>query len=287
LKPLLHYFWFGVLLLWLGGCVTVPSHQERLRIAERLATSQNWRRLEVEAAPFVLTAYLPGPTEPGRNLSGKMLTVYIEGDGLAWLGTARVSPDPTPVDPVALHLALRQPDGQAAYLARPCQYTAMEGNPACGKKYWTSHRFAPEVIAASHQAINTLMAMTSATSLRLVGYSGGGAVAALVAAQRSDVAELLTVAGNLDPARWTSLHMLTPLSGSLNPANVASQIASLPQLHFVGRNDEVMPREIAEGFVAKQGAESCAEIVSVDNTDHRRGWVENWPDLLAYPLPCR
>jgi len=39
----------------------------------------------------------------------------------AWLAVPRPSQDPTPVDPLALRLALVQPTGNAAYLARPCQ----------------------------------------------------------------------------------------------------------------------------------------------------------------------
>lgn len=254
--------------------------------ADRLAAARNWRRLEVEAAPFVLTAYLSGQSAPGRDSAGKILTVYLEGDGLGWLGTAKVSPDPTPLDPVALRLALRQPDGQVAYLARPCQYTMKGDAAACEQKYWTDHRFAPEIIMATSRAISTLMAMTSSTRLQLVGYSGGGAVAALVAAQRNDMAGLRTVAGNLDHALWTKHHLVTSLRGSLNPVEVASAIASLPQLHFVGTEDDVMPREIAESFIAQQGAAKCAEIVPVKNVDHSRGWVERWPELLSHPLPC-
>jgi hypothetical protein len=44
-------------------------------------------------------------------------------------------------------------------------------------------------------------------------------VASLVAARRHDVVRLVTVAGNLDHLAWTTLHGVSPLTGSLNPAD--------------------------------------------------------------------
>ncbi len=33
------------------------------------------------------------------------ITIYLEGDGMAWLSRNQISPDPTPNDPIALSLA--------------------------------------------------------------------------------------------------------------------------------------------------------------------------------------
>ena len=96
--------------------------------------------------------------------------------------------DPTPVNPLALQLALRDPSGAAVYLARPCQFVAAPDKRECARAYWTEQRFSPAVIAASLEAISQLKQRYGAQRLVLVGYSGGGAVASLVAAQRGDVA---------------------------------------------------------------------------------------------------
>jgi pimeloyl-ACP methyl ester carboxylesterase len=174
-----------------------------------------------------------------------------------------------------------------AYLARPCQYLDAAGDPSCQPEFWTSHRFAPEVIAATDQALTTLLALTSTSSLQLVGYSGGGAVAALVAAQRDDVVGLRSVAGNLDHQLWTARHRVDPLAGSLNPVAVAARLRGLPQLHFVGGKDKVVPAVLAESFLAAQGAGSCAAVVAVAGAGHATGWADSWPTLLATPFPCR
>jgi pimeloyl-ACP methyl ester carboxylesterase len=181
-----------LLLLGLAGCADL-SPQSRWQHADQLAGQAGWQKLRIPTDKFILSAYVPlGSTQTDT------LTVFIEGDGLAWLSRSQVSDDPTPRNPVGLALALRHSQGLAAYLARPCQYVETTDSSNCLPTYWSGGRFAPEVIEASSQAVSVLMQRVGADKLVLVGYSGGGAVAALVAARRIDVVELVTVAGNLD-----------------------------------------------------------------------------------------
>lgn len=90
---------------------------------------------------------------------------------MAWISSDMPSTDPTPTDPLALKLALAHPEGQAVYLARPCQFT---GTDRCARKYWTDTRFSVEVVRAMNLAIDQLKARFSAQEIELVGYSGGG-----------------------------------------------------------------------------------------------------------------
>lgn len=90
------------------------------------------------------------------------------------------------------------------------------------------------------RALDVLKASTGAARLVLVEYSGGGAVAVLLAARRNDVAGLVTVAANIDLGYWTRRNQLAPLIGSLDPATFADQIADLPQVHFTGSRDDVV-----------------------------------------------
>ena len=59
-----------------------------------------------------------------------------------------------------------------------------------------------------------------------------GTIAALLAARRGDVARLVTVASNLDVGYWTAREKLTPLQGSLDPADFAAALAGVPQVHL-------------------------------------------------------
>jgi dienelactone hydrolase len=254
------------------GCAAVESPAQRQAAADALAVASGWQRVTLASRPLSLVAYGPPAPKPSAPLF-----VYLEGDGLAWLSRSTPSPDPTPRDPVALKMALRQPGGNAVYLARPCQYGQGQG---CAERYWTQARFAPEVVDATDRAIGLLKDRYGARTLVLVGYSGGGALAALVAGRRQDVVALVTVAGNLDTAAWTRLHGVSPLSESLNPADFTVAIARVPQWHFAGSEDRVVPPSLAQGFVARFPPGSGPKFVVEPGFDHHCCWADAWPRLL-------
>lgn len=265
----------GCLLLLTAACAALPTPADRLARAGGLAAARGWRPLSVPTAEFDLLAFVPG-----AQMSGDVLTIYIEGDGLAWLSPSHPAPDPTPRDPLGLRLALAQPGGNAAYLGRPCQYVDVRRR-GCESRYWTSARFAPEVIAATSQAIDALKRRFGARRLTLVGYSGGGAVAALVAARREDVARLVTVAGNLDHGAWTRLHRGDPLTGSLDAVDEAGRLRAIPQWHFVGAKDDNVTPELVRGFASRFPPERRPVVEVVPGFDHRCCWAEAWPELVA------
>ncbi len=271
-RSLTSALWLSLLLL--SACVTLPSTQQRGDTAKQLASSHHWQAELIQTSHFDLVSYQPAQYEKER-----LLTVYIEGDGLAWLTKNTISADPTPINPTGLKLALSHQQGNTVYLARPCQYTGGSKARNCNKHYWTDSRFAEEVIASSNEAINSLKTEFGAEQLQLVGYSGGGGVAALIAARRDDVTRLITVAGNLNHQAWTSYHNISPLTGSLNPADYRQQLAHIKQVHFVGSDDKVMPPFLAQHFVASLPSSNQSRVIVVPSQAHRCCWDEIWSDL--------
>lgn len=282
------------LLALLTACAALPSPQERHQQANALAAAHQWHETTLVTPPFCLKSYGPPPHPPAEILS-----VYIEGDGLAWLTPTLPSTDPTPRHPLALQLALAQAEGRAAYLARPCQYQEgkREDNgegrqdanldakqemplPPCPQRYWTGSRFAPEVIDAMDNAVSQLKQRHGASALVLVGYSGGGSVAALLAMRRTDVIRLVTVAGNLDHQAWAEHHRLTPLAASLNPADEAirkpSRISGLPQTHWVGSQDRVIPPALARRWPAAFIGANGGQLEIIPEATHGDGWLIPW-----------
>lgn len=229
--------------------------------------------MNISAGTFTLAAYLP----PNAQGAGP-LAIYIEGDGLAYLGERTVSADPTPDDPLALRLALAHPGGKAAYLARPCQFVA---SPQCRPYYWTYGRFAEEVVDSTNRAVEQLKRRTGSTALILVGYSGGANLAALVAARRTDVVGLVSVAGNLDHRLWTAMDDLTPLDGSLSAMDVADRLADLPQAHFAGSDDSVVAATIPRSFVQRLHAPWKDSLTVVKGFDHACCWADQWRRLAS------
>ncbi len=261
-------------LLLLSSCVAIPSPGLRRETARRLVTTAGWESVLLPTTIFTLAGFVPQQAPAGDTL-----TVYIEGDGLAWESSFRASFDPTPLRPVGLELALRHPQGAAAYLARPCQYVEGVDARNCASTWWTERRFAEEVVEAASQAVTQLKQRFQAREVVLVGYSGGGAIATLVAARRSDVTRLVTVAGNLDHQAWTKLHRLSPLTGSLNPADAWPLLADLPQLHFVGGQDSNVGRAVAASYQARFPDAKRPQLRVIEEFDHACCWVERWSEL--------
>ena len=266
--------------LYLSGCVlSTPMVTPKVRTlhATHLATTMGWKERSIHTSLFTLKAYTPT-----KQKKAKVLTIYIEGDGLAWLSEDMPSDNPTPIEPLGLKIALRnQKNNQVAYLARPCQFVFQEEWRGCREIYWTNLRFSPEVIHATNEAVDYLKKYYHASNIILVGYSGGGAVATLVAARRTDVIRLITVAAMLDMNQWVHQKNLTPLDGSLNPADFEKALASIPQTHWVGGKDTIVPKEVAFAYAKHFPAANKPEIIVVPDFDHSCCWASKSFTILS------
>ncbi len=205
------------------------------------------------------------------------LVVYIEGDGAAWPSRYHPPPDPTPQTPIAWQLAARDNAAKRAYLARPCQYLTAAQRRRCSRQYWTRKRFAVEVIQQYHHLLDQLKQQTASSRLILTGYSGGGVIATLLAAQRQDVDQLVTVAAPLSVNLWTQLYAASPLSGQDPIKNI--EPGQLPiATHWAGAHDAIVPLTVLQHFNQRFGG----QLKVMADYDHECCWVENWPTLLRH-----
>jgi hypothetical protein len=208
------------------------------------------------------------------------LRVYIEGDGRAWITSSQPSTDPTPLSAMFINLAIADP-GPAAYLARPCQFVL---GANCQPPIWTERRFSREVIDAMSAALDALKRRFAVEQFELVGYSGGAAVALILAGERDDVFQVQSIAGNLDPVAWVRDKGLSPLSGSLDPLAYRAKLRTIPQRHFVASADQVIAPSLARGYASKLQAQ-CLQIVEVQGT-HAAGFSDDWIASSHRPISC-
>ncbi len=267
-----------VLATWLVACLLTACAGDPNVHADAMAQPAGLRRDQVQAGLFVLTTY------SRITRTDQALTVYIEGDGLAWRSRNQASDDPTPHRALGLSLAAADRAPNVVYLARPCQFTPMAANPRCAVTYWTDKRYAEEVVTSMNIAVTQYLQRLPGQRVNLVGYSGGGALAVLIAARRDDVASLRTVAGNLDHVAVNRLHRVSPIPGSLNAIDIAQRVAAIPQLHVSGDDDKVVPTFVTRTFVDAVG--SCAQLRVVEGMAHESDWAGKWPALLSTPLAC-
>ncbi len=275
--PRLAWVAIAVLVSILTGCS--PDRQSARVDAAALAASSGLRRMDISTGTFALVSHV-------RFGNAPVLRIYFEGDGHAWLTRATPSDDPTPWNPVALKLASVDPAPSVAYLARPCQYVDLDSDRYCRRYYWTDGRFAESVIASMNAAVDQLLVASGARSLELVGFSGGGAVAVLIAARRHDVVNIRTVAAVLDTTVWTEQQHLGLLTGSLNPADFADALVDIPQRHFRGTEDSIVDDAVVRAFVGRFRRHGCVSGESVAGAGHGDGWDSRWPLLLRESVRC-
>lgn len=213
-----------------------------------------------------------------RKGQGVVWNVYIEGDGAPWLTPFHPPADPTPEEATALVMAALDAAPAVVYLGRPGQYP--DGvTPLCSPDYWTRRRFSAEVIEAYQQQLDAFKSHFSARKFRLIGYSGGGVIAALLAAQRDDVEQLLTVAAPLSLRSWLVHHDLSPMPDALDPVELSNRRHSDSNAwHFGGARDKVVPFHIIQDFVTSRGGRA----VRIPDFDHQCCWSRDWPKLLEH-----
>ncbi len=265
---------FAVMTLFIAGCATVSAGY---RSADTIASEHHFAKDYVKTDLCNLTSFYH------LNNLGAPLTVYIEGDGFAWRTRRELSDDPTPRCQLVLSLAAIDTSENVAYIARPGQFGA-SGSPDCDPVYWSKKRFSQEAVNAINTAIDHLKAKSQSKEINIIGYSGGAAIAVIIAAQRNDVASLRTIAGNLDSEAVSRYHKVDFLKGSLNPIDFATKVSHISQRHFVSSGDNVVPMFIAKSFAEKIGDKKYESITIVEGTSHTTGWQKAWSLLINIPL---
>lgn len=240
-----------IILFFVAGCTAIkaPTDFVYKEIPTRDFTLASWQKI--------------------TDLSG-VYKIYIEGDGYAFNAHGHATQDPTPKGILMRELAFGDDSPNVVYLARPCQYVK---SPICSKRHWTTARFAPEVINAEYAAVKQI---AGDNPVILIGFSGGAQVAGLIASAKQglNVKKIITIAGNLDHLAWTQYHNLPPLNESMNLENYRKQFAQIPQIHYVGSDDKVMPSVLVREFVGKD-----TRVFEVRGATHNSGWEEIYSQI--------
>jgi len=254
-------------MLGLLSACTLSSVQQ----SDEVATSLGFDRAIVPGGGFNHVTYRNRiPVDSG------MIHVYLEGDGSPWRHEREVAVDPGPRNPVMLQLMAL--DSKASiYLGRPC-YHGLYMQPPCHPYLWTHGRYSPRVVNAMAQALERVMQNNAAEQLVLIGYSGGGAIAMLLAERVPNVVSVVTLAGNLDPDAWAEHRNYSRLQGSLNPANRTPLPSGIYQLHIAAENDVVVPPEMIETAIKHQ---INAGFRVLPDADHTCCWQAVWPSILV------
>ncbi len=208
------------------------------------------------------------------DASSDTLHVYLEGDGSPWRYRVITMRDPTPRDPLMLRL-MSKDNSPSVYVGRPC-YNGTSQDDGCDPEMWTSARYSTTVVESMTNVIRRLIRIHEKTRVKIIGHSGGGALAMLIAQRLLEVEHVITLAGNLDIDAWTQHHSYLKLFSSLNPARQPPLRKDIKQWHLVGAKDSVVPPNLVKRFISRQ---PNALGISVAAFGHVCCWESVWPGI--------
>ena len=238
------------------------------------AAQNDLERSKVRAAGFNLLVF-DNFSKAQAHTRANILHIYLEGDGSPWKHRTIIMPDPTPRNPLMLRLMSKDPF-PAAYIGRPC-YNGTADEPACDNSLWTSARYSQKIVNSMASAIRAMANRRRADELWLIGHSGGGTLAMLLAQQLPKATRVVTLAGNLDIDAWTHHHGYTPLYSSLNPAVRLALPGTITQWHLVGGRDSVVPPQLTRPVIMRQ---ENASGFMFPQFGHGCCWEQFWPEIL-------
>lgn len=210
---------------------------------------------------------------PARHDAARPLIVILEGDGRPWLYATRIARNPTVDDPLLWNW-FSQWSGQALYLGRPCYFapSLAQTDPACAPYWYTNGRYSAAVVDSLQQALQRL---APNRPLVLLGHSGGGTLAMLLAPELPHACAVVTLAGNLNVAAWVRAHGYSPLTGSLDPAREPPLPPRIGQWHLYSTQD----RTIQASWILAEARRQHAHAIAEPASSHDRGWRPFWPQL--------
>lgn len=254
-------------LLTLTACATPSEH------FATVAKASGFKGVSLNTGRFDHQLYMNA--QALHHVNSDRLHVYLDGDGMPWEQHRWISDDPTSRNPIILEL-MRQDTAPAILIGRPC-YHGFSKSQFCNSKYWTSHRYSKEVVNSMVQALQQWLLQNNYRKIVLIGFSGGGTLAVLMAPELSGIKTVITIAANLNIDAWTAYHHYLPLTESLNPAKLAFD-APFKQIHLAGLEDKVVPASLIKAFAGKQ---TNATFIAYPNFDHHCCWVKAWPAILS------
>lgn len=266
------------LVAMLSGMIMLTSCTSASSLFDQQAHQSGLQTKQVRSARFKHVIYANKYAyQRLGNARLDTLHVYLGSDGTPWFEGRHVTRDPTPLRPVLLDF-VAQDDKPAIYLGRPC-YHQLSRDDNCEPEYWTNARYSGVVVDSMAEVLKHYVQQHQVEHVRLIGYSGGGTLAMLIAPQIEEVDRVITLAGNLHPELWAKHHGYLPLTGSLSPYDQPPLPAKIRQIHLYGKRDSNITAAMIIPAAHKQ---KTATMIALADADHSCCWLAYRQQILGY-----
>ena len=262
----------------LSACSSNPS----LRFDHR-AAQLGLSKTVYSNSQFELSIYARDKsTASDQNNFSSVLHVYLDGDGTPWITPNHISIDPTPRMDTVLNL-MHQDTESSIYLGRPC-YHNQARDEHCDPALWTSARYSKPVVDALIFSLTKYVTDRSTIqpvdAITLIGFSGGGTLAMLMAPNIPLVRRIITINGNLDIDHWTRQHGFSPLSHSLNPIHQPKLPEHIEVHHLFGRKDKIIDAHYLANYFSTY---PNTKTTIFDEFSHHCCWNQVWREIVTAP----
>ena len=89
------------------------------------------------------------------------------------------------------------------------------------------------------------------------------------------IKSIRTIAGNINHDEFVQLGNFTSPKNSVDFFSIEKKIKNIRQIHYFGKNDKVIPRELHINFMQRNDGNKCIKIKEVQAT-HNDGWSNFW-----------
>ncbi len=266
---------FYLFLIFLIGCASGSQQSQLHKNLRKVIKSDSLTPLIIEAGIFELIVLSNYNVLKENTFDKSTAHIYLEGDGKPYISASKINENPTSKRNLALRL-MSHDDKLSFYLSRPCY--GWEKIPSyCDTKYWTSARYSKVVVLALNDILDNLKEQFNLKNISIIGHSGGGTLAYLIAATRNDISAVLTIDPNLNHLRWADHYGFPKLTDSLEATNYLPLDSTVKVINLLGEKDKTIEKKLLLESTFQQ-----KNVINLfyPNFTHHCCWERIWPQIL-------
>jgi pimeloyl-ACP methyl ester carboxylesterase len=136
------------------------------------------------------------------------------------------------------------------------------------------------------EVLDAIKEQNNNNKFNLIAYSGGGTIALMLGANREDIQSIRTIGGNLDHNELSKITKTSPLTNSIAAKEFIFKTEKIPQIHYYGEKDKVIPEKIFLDYKNSFSNQNCITVKKIELLNHYDGWDSFWKSNVKKAPIC-